>query len=418
MQDFELTGNLQLWKAMGQKKTKSEFSFKFTDIGMGDVQNPRRPKHTYSNSHARAYKSCYASPRNKKPLEKRQVIEKYDLCQFELNELERINEIYYLGFHRSINKDYLDDRSGAYLVYLDDHLLYRYQILGFLGEGSFGTVVKCLDHKTSSLVAVKILKNDPVFLEYGKNENDFLNQLSSDSCIVDKISDFEFRGHFCLVFELLSIDLYQFLKASNFRGLHHQFVKRVVVQVLIALKESHALGIVHCDVKPENIVLRNENKSKIKLIDFGSAWKQGLKKFDYIQSRYYRAPEVVLESGWSEKIDVWSLGCLIVELLIGRPLFMAATEVGLLVQQISILGPMPRSFFNSGKKSDLLSFESLHKSQVMSIHKYRSLEGILQDQPGNLIDFVKSCLNWNPDKRPSAQEALRHKWIRSLHNSN
>ena len=102
----------------------------------------------------------------------------------------------------------------------------------------------------------------------------------------------------------MSYNLYHFLCNNKFKGLEKSLVKRISVQILIALRHVHSLGIIHRDLKLENILLKHENKSSIKLIDFGSATMYPKPYYSYIQSRYYRAPEVLLGCGYNNKIDI------------------------------------------------------------------------------------------------------------------
>ena len=105
---------------------------------------------------------------------------------------------------------------------------------------------------------------------------------------------FVFRKHVCIVFELLSNNLYEFLKSNRFQGLSPNLVRRFAVQILQALRLFKQCGIIHCDMKPENIMLTQANKSTIKVIDLGSACFEDKRIYTYIQSRFYRAPEIML----------------------------------------------------------------------------------------------------------------------------
>ena len=236
------------------------------------------------------------------------LLEHYEkLSEFEYKEIANYPEIYYLGKGKKrYNGKFCDERM-YYRSFVGDHIAYRYEIVKLLGDGSFGIVIHCFDHRTQMPVAVKILRKGKKFAKIGETEAiiiDRLNSTGEDDNIVKKYDSFKFRGHFCIVYESLSLDLYQFLKKNDFRGASMNIIKRIAIQIIIALKHIHSSGFIHCDLKPENILFKAENKSSIKLIDFGSACEKENKIYTYIQSRFYRAPEVILDAGYNEKIDI------------------------------------------------------------------------------------------------------------------
>jgi dual specificity tyrosine-phosphorylation-regulated kinase 2/3/4 len=339
------------------------------------------------------------------------------LSKFEYKELTNYRELYYLGSGRKTNEGGLDDKDGYYKIFQDDHILYRYQILEELGQGTFGTVVKCKDHKTNEMVAIKVLRKNPRVKEYGKNEIGFLNILETDenveTCIVNKLSEFLFRDHLCIVFELLASNLYDFLKKGQFAGISGNLARRITTQVLIALKHTHALNIVHCDIKPENVVFKQENKSGIKVIDFGSAWIKG-EKMNYIQSRFYRAPEVIIEANWDKSIDIWSLGCMVMEMITGWPVFVGDNEPDVFRNMIKILGMPPRDFFLQKRKYEKINLQELEREFGWTRGR-SEIDSILFGQDPYMIDFVKSCLKWNKDERITAEEGLVHTWVKGCH---
>jgi len=128
------------------------------------------------------------------------------------------------------------------------------------------------------------------------------------------------------VFELLSINLYDFIKDNNFRGLSLSLIRKFAVQILQSLHVLREFSIIHCDLKPENILLKQPNKTGIKLIDFGSSCFSDEKIYTYIQSRFYRAPEIMLAIAYTTAIDIWSFGCILAELYTGFPIFPGESE--------------------------------------------------------------------------------------------
>lgn len=140
------------------------------------------------------------------------------------------------------------------------------------------------------------------------------------------IESIKFRNHLCVSFELLSINLYDFLKQGDFKGLSISLIRRIGIQILYALNFIQSEDIIHCDLKPENVILKNKNKSGIKVIDFGSSCFIDKRVYTYIQSRFYRAPEIILGVPYTNSIDLWSFGCILAELYTGYPLFPGENE--------------------------------------------------------------------------------------------
>ncbi|XP_051952974.1 homeodomain-interacting protein kinase 3-like [Xyrauchen texanus] len=208
-----------------------------------------------------------------------------------------------------------------------------YEVLDFLGRGTFGQVVKCWNRGTSEIVAVKILKNHPSYARQGQIEVGILARLSSENAdehnLVRALECFQHRSHTCLVFEMLEQNLYDFLKQNKFSPLPLKVIRPILQQVATALKKLKAMGLIHADLKPENIMLVDPVRQpyRVKVIDFGSASHVSKAVCStYLQSRYYRAPEIILGLPFCEAIDMWSLGCVIAELFLGWPLYPGAIE--------------------------------------------------------------------------------------------
>ncbi|CAL1603974.1 unnamed protein product [Knipowitschia caucasica] len=208
-----------------------------------------------------------------------------------------------------------------------------YEVLDFLGRGTFGQVVKCWKRGTGDVVAVKILKNHPSYARQGQIEVGILARLSGENAdehnLVRAFECFQHRSHTCLVFEMLEQNLYDFLKQNKFSPLPLKVIRPILQQVATALKKLKSMGLIHADLKPENIMLVDPVRQpyRVKVIDFGSASHVSKAVCStYLQSRYYRAPEVILGLPFCEAIDMWSLGCVIAELFLGWPLYPGALE--------------------------------------------------------------------------------------------
>ncbi|XP_062327967.1 homeodomain-interacting protein kinase 3 isoform X2 [Osmerus eperlanus] len=208
-----------------------------------------------------------------------------------------------------------------------------YEVLEFLGRGTFGQVVKCWKRGTGEVVAVKILKNHPSYARQGQIEVGILARLSGENAdehnLVRAFECFQHRSHTCLVFEMLEQNLYDFLKQNKFSPLPLKVIRPVLQQVAMALRKLKMMGLIHADLKPENIMLVDPVRQpyRVKVIDFGSASHVSKAVCStYLQSRYYRAPEIILGLPFCEAIDMWSLGCVIAELFLGWPLYPGALE--------------------------------------------------------------------------------------------
>ncbi|XP_028586268.2 homeodomain-interacting protein kinase 3 isoform X1 [Podarcis muralis] len=233
-----------------------------------------------------------------------------------------------------------------------------YEVLDFLGRGTFGQVVKCWKRGTNEIVAIKILKNHPSYARQGQIEVSILARLSTENAdefnFVRAYECFQHRNHTCLVFEMLEQNLYDFLKQNKFSPLQLKVIRPILQQVATALKKLKSLGLIHADLKPENIMLVDPARQpyRVKVIDFGSASHVSKTVCStYLQSRYYRAPEIILGLPFCEAIDMWSLGCVIAELFLGWPLYPGALEYDQIRYISQTQGSPPEQLLNVGTKT-------------------------------------------------------------------
>ncbi|VDO03008.1 unnamed protein product [Rodentolepis nana] len=257
----------------------------------------------------------------------------------------------------------MDDVDGHLIYSPHDYILDRYEILKTLGEGTFGKVVECIDHHSDSRIALKIIKNVDKYREAAMLEINVLNFLRerdpNDEYLCVRLLDwFDYFGHICLAFDILGLSVFDFLKENNYVGYPIEHVRHISYQLCHAVRFMHDNQLTHTDLKPENILfnrsdyisVHNRKKrrydrivkcSDVRLIDFGSA------TFDYdhhstiVSTRHYRAPEVILELGWSQPCDVWSIGCIIFELYTGYTLFQTHDNREHLAMMERTLGHIP-----------------------------------------------------------------------------
>ncbi|KAF1842554.1 kinase-like protein [Cucurbitaria berberidis CBS 394.84] len=368
---------------------------------------------------------------------------------------------------KGVKNDGYDNEDSDYILYVNDILgseesghKNRYLILDVLGQGTFGQVVKCQNLKTQEVVAVKVIKNRTAYFNQSMMEVSVLDLLNKQ---MDKNDDhhllrlkdtFIHRQHLCLVFELLSVNLYELIKQNQFRGLSTTLVRVFAQQLINGLALLGKAKLIHCDLKPENILLKNLESPIIKIIDFGSACDERQTVYTYIQSRFYRSPEVLLGLPYSAAIDMWSLGCIVVELFLGLPLFPGSSEYNQVSRITEMLSLPPHWMLEMGKQSGefyektqdeygrkqyrLKSMEQYsreHGTKEQPSKKYFSattLPDIIKNYPmprknmkpneiergkrkmanrAAFIDFAQGLLNLNPLERWTPAQAKLHPFI-------
>ena len=184
------------------------------------------------------------------------------------------------------------------------------------------------------------------------------------SLTVRLLTHFMYRNHQCLVFEMLSLNLYELLKNTQFGGVSLNLIRKFAKQVLKALSflARSDVDVIHCDLKPENILLRHPKKSGVKVIDFGSSCRSNKRMYSYIQSRFYRSPEVMLGLPYSVAIDMWSLGCILVEMHTGEPLFSGSDQFDQMQKIVKILGMVPDAMLDRANDHTKQQFFEREKS--------------------------------------------------------
>ena len=213
------------------------------------------------------------------------------------------------------------------------------------------------------------------------------------------------------------MNLYDFLKGNEFQGLSLSLIKRFAIQILQTLVLLQEAKIIHCDLKPENVLLRQPNRSAIKVIDFGSSCFSDKRVYTYIQSRFYRAPEIILGIPYSTAIDMWSFGCILAELYIGFPIFPGESEAEQLLCIMEFLGVPPREIIQRSTRRKLF-FDLDNSPKIVANSKGKRRQpgtkrfvDTLRNADERFIMMLESCFTWDPNCRLSPQQALECDWI-------
>ncbi|GAB6023898.1 hypothetical protein CHUAL_008633 [Chamberlinius hualienensis] len=336
-----------------------------------------------------------------------------------------------------------DDEDGHLVYHHGDVLQDRYKIFSTLGEGTFGKVVKVKDLQSEQVMALKIIKNVEKYREAAKLEINVLEKLmlkdSEGKYLCVKMLDwFDYHGHMCLAFEMLGLSVFDFMKENNYQPYPLDQVRHIAYQLCYSVKFLHDNQLTHTDLKPENILFVNSDYDEFysskkrrevrkirsthtRLIDFGSATFDHEHHSTIVSTRHYRAPEVILELGWSQPCDVWSVGCIIFELYIGMTLFQTHDNREHLAMMERILGPIPyrmcrktktKYFYHGHLDWDEKSSAGRYvRENCKPLRRYLLSE---DEDHRQLFEFVSLMLEYEPSQRIKLEDALKHPFFDKL----
>ncbi|KAL0737545.1 hypothetical protein Bca4012_013755 [Brassica carinata] len=342
---------------------------------------------------------------------------------------------------RSGLHDNWDDAEGYYSYQFGELIDGRYEVIATHGKGVFSTVVRAKDLKAGPAepeeVAIKIIRNNETMHKAGQTEVQILKKLAGADrddkrhC-VRLLSSFKYRNHLCLVFESLHLNLRELLKKFGRNiGLKLSAVRSYSKQLFIALKHLKNCGVLHCDIKPDNMLV-NENKTVLKLCDFGNAMFAGKNEVTpYLVSRFYRSPEIILGLAYDHPLDIWSVGCCLYELYCGKVLFPGATNNDMLRLHMELKGLFPKKMLRKGAFIDQhfdydLNFYATEEDTVSGKMMKRMIVNVKPKDFGSIIkgypgedpkmlahfrDLLDKMFILDPEKRLTVSQALAHPFI-------
>ncbi|KAF1980016.1 kinase-like protein [Bimuria novae-zelandiae CBS 107.79] len=360
----------------------------------------------------------------------------------------------------------VDDEDGHYMVHPEADLTERYQIIKLLGQGTFGKVVEAWDRSKRTKCAIKVIRSVPKYREASRIELRVLSTLKSNDeynmnrCI--HLRDcFDFRNHICIVTDLYGQSVFDFLKSNQFVPFPSSHIQKFAKQLFTSVAFLHDLNLIHTDLKPENILLVNNNYQtftynrtvpssstltnrqarhrkvlldpEIRLIDFGSATFNDEYHSSVVSTRHYRAPEIILNLGWSYPCDIWSIGCILVEFFTGDALFQTHDNLEHLAMMEAVCGgKIDREIIKQVYKQDRDRRSSSSAAKYFKNYKLdypntdtqkgsrkfvKAMKKLHETIPPHtefnrkFLDLLKRIFVYDPKKRITAKDALQHPWF-------
>lgn len=342
--------------------------------------------------------------------------------------------------------DNWDDAEGYYITILGELIQDRYHVTQNLGRGMFSSVVRATDSQTNTAVAIKIVRNNESMRRAGVKEIDILKDIESNDPddkkhLIRLLRSFDHKGHLCMVFENLSMNLREVLKKfGRDVGINIKAIRAYAQQLFLGLSLLKKCQYIHADLKPDNILV-NEARSALKICDLGSASPiTENATAPYLVSRFYRAPEVILGIPYDYGIDMWSIGCTLFELYTGKILFTGRNNNGMLRAIMEYRGKFPHKLLRRGALTyeyfdDMLNFQSqeIDKLTGRTVTKMIDIKAkpakdlrsrlIPKDKRINeqerkemelFVDLLDKCLDLRPEKRITPTDALKHPFITKM----
>ncbi|KAH9581990.1 Protein kinase domain [Trypanosoma melophagium] len=302
---------------------------------------------------------------------------------------------------------------------IEPHILRKYEIQAQLGQGAYGIVWRASDRRTHQVVALKKIYDafqnatdaqrtfrEIMFLQALKHPN-IIKLLHVHRATNDK--------DIYLVFEYMETDLHVVIRANILEDIHKQFI---IYQLLKTMKYLHSAELLHRDMKPSNLLVNSD--CSMKVADFGlarsilSLEKEQVARpvlTDYIMTRWYRPPEILLGSTrYTKGVDMWAVGCILAELILGRPIFPGRTTMKQLELIISVLGePTAEDIAATNSQFAEAMLRDIRRSQVTTFAE------LLPKASPDALDLVEKLMRFNPNARLTAEQALEHPYVAAFH---
>ena len=286
----------------------------------------------------------------------------------------------------------------------------KYDVLGVVGEGAYGIVYKCKNKETGKYVAIKRFKevDDDLVKKTMKRELKMLQKLHHPN-VVDFQEAYKRKGNLYLVFEFVEKNLLELLQEHP-QGLDPNLIRHLIYQLCKAIKYMHEQNIIHRDVKPENLLITDN--MELKLCDFGFArlisgsCKEKLT--DYVATRWYRAPELLLTQGeYGKEVDYWAIGCIMGELVDGNPLFPGENEIDQIYCIQKVLGNLTEEQMDMFYNNPLFNGKNL-----LNVTKPETLQRRYMGKLNKVdISFMKGLLELDPKKRLNGKNVFSHPYF-------
>ncbi len=318
---------------------------------------------------------------------------------------------------------------------LDRHVQRKYEVVQKLGKGAYGIVWRAIDKKTKDVVALKKIFDafqNATDAQRTFREVMFLQEMEGHEHIIglQNVLKADNDRDIYLVFEYMETDLHAAIRANILQDIHKQYI---LWQALKALKFMHSAALLHRDMKPSNLLLNSD--CLMKVCDFGLARSLPEGRLntdakpltDYVATRWYRAPEILLGCGtYSYAVDMWAVGCILGEMLVGKPIFPGTSTMNQLEKITNLTGCPPHD-----EVSKMSPFANAMLEGLAEEKKYPQCYGASEAADANVvqrfkdefrgasddaIDLLIHLLHFKPDApRMSAKEALEHKYIEQFH---